>query len=92
MTRIISSNQTEVTFQMDYKSLEYMLLSGDAEQYESVKSLFENYDAKDMENKNDIESATKFPLYVVHGVECEGLVLEYSAVYDACLDLIGFLD
>lgn len=89
---IISSNQVEETFELDYKSLEFMLHYSDAEEYESLKSLFENYDTKDAVNQNKICSATKFPLYVVHGIKSEGLVFEYAAVYDSSLDLIGFLD
>lgn len=89
MITIISANQTEKIFELDYKTFDYMLMGGNAEQYDSAKSLFENYDAINLENQEKIVSA-KTPLYVIHNVD--NFCFEYTPVYDASLNLVGFLD
>jgi predicted protein tyrosine phosphatase len=77
--------------ELDYKTLDYMLHNKNAEEFDSAESLFKTYDAKDTESKTGIEEA-KSPLYVLHNVEDAGLVFVYAPVYDASLNLVGFLD
>ena len=86
---IVKASQIEEVLQMDYKTLDYMLLSKTAEEFDSAKSLFNDRDAKDCYSEASIEAA-KAPLYVIH--DFEGTVFEYTPVYDASLNLVGFLD
>ena len=86
---IVRASQIEVVLQMEYKTLDYMLLSKIAEEFDSAKSLFTDRDAKDIYSEESIEGA-KAPLYIIH--DFEGTVFEYTPVYDALLNLVGFLD
>lgn len=86
---VICANQTEEYLDLDYKTLDYMLIGGNAEEYDSAKALFDNYDARDLDDKGKI-SAAHTPLYVIHNFN--DIVLEYSPVYDSSLNLVGFLD
>jgi hypothetical protein len=78
-------------YDLDYKSLEFMLISEDAEQFNSAAELLKKYDARDAKSLSGISNG-KLPLYVLHGVKELGLVCEYSIVYDASLNAVGYLD